>query len=190
MFALRLKFKNVFIEFLLYQIIDATTETHIYQVRLTEALISKLEFQKGKDAEIAWIDGQINIRNKMMDASTMEVDDQIEITDDSNILTLEPVKSTDVATDVSHNCVFINELKLSDFKQILAKHNISSEFSGGVLWCGNGTITLKRVFKCCILCCGLLFIQQGPERCKKCIRHKNYCFSIVPGLYFRHSIST
>lgn len=78
----------------------------------------------------------------MMDSSTMEVDDQIEISDDSNILTLEPVNANDV---LSHNCVFVNELKLSDFKQILAKHNINSEFSGGVLWCGNGTITLKRV---------------------------------------------
>ena len=128
------------------QVIDATTETHIYQVRLTEALISQLEFQKGKDAEIAWIDGQIHIRNKMMDATAMELDDQVEITDDSNILTLEPVKTTNVS---SHNCVFINELKLSDFKQILMKHNISSEFSGGVLWCGNGTITLKRVIFSC-----------------------------------------
>ena len=129
---------------------------------MTEALISKLEFQKGKDAEIAWIDGQINIRNKMMDSSTMEVDDQIEITDDSNILTLEPVKSTDVS---SHNCVFINELKLSDFKQILAKHNISSEFSGGVLWCGNGTITLKRVnIFLFYVCCAFFYITMVLDR--------------------------
>ena len=44
----------------------------------------------------------------------------------------------------SHKTVFVNELKLSDFKLILAKHGIVSEFSGGVLWCANGTVALKR----------------------------------------------
>lgn len=44
-----------------------------------------------------------------------------------------------------HDSVFLNELKLSDFKQVLTKNNISSEFSGGVLWCANGTLALKRV---------------------------------------------
>lgn len=139
------------------EIIDATTETHIYQVRLTEALLSQLNFQKGKDAEIAWINGQINIRNKLVDNTNttvalansannptpMEEDDHIEITDDDNkILTLEPVSAENMP---AHNYVFINELKLADFKQVLTKNNIPSEISDGVLWCSNGTITLKRV---------------------------------------------
>lgn len=45
-------------------IIDATTENHIYQVKLTEALIAKLQFQKVKDAEVAWIDAKIRARSK------------------------------------------------------------------------------------------------------------------------------
>lgn len=128
--------------------IDATTETHIYQVRLTEALLSQLEFKKGKDAEIAWIDGQIKIRNKMIEGNplnAMDTDnDQVIVTDDDNdkIYTLEPFKENEVPV---HNSVFVNELKLVDFKQVLIKHNISSEFSGGVLWCANGTVTLRRV---------------------------------------------
>lgn len=44
-----------------------------------------------------------------------------------------------------HDTVFVNELKLSDFKQVLAKNGIGSEFSGGVLWCAQGTIALRRV---------------------------------------------
>lgn len=44
-----------------------------------------------------------------------------------------------------HSTVFVNELKLSDFKQVLQKHGIPSEFSGGVLWCSNGTVALRRV---------------------------------------------
>lgn len=60
--------------------VDATTETHIYQIRLTEALISQLIFQKGKDAEIAWIDSKVVVRNKQIaavgSASEMEVDQE------------------------------------------------------------------------------------------------------------------
>lgn len=51
-------------------IVDATTETHIYQVRLTEALISKLQFQKGKDTEVAWIDSEVVVRSKQIDTIT------------------------------------------------------------------------------------------------------------------------
>lgn len=47
-------------------IIDATTENFIYQVKLTEALVAKLHFQKVKDAEVAWIDAKIRARGKKM----------------------------------------------------------------------------------------------------------------------------
>lgn len=53
-------------------IVDATTETHIYQVKLTEALVAKLQFQRGKDAEVAWIDAQLAIRNKKIAPATKE----------------------------------------------------------------------------------------------------------------------
>lgn len=45
-------------------IIDATTENHIYQVKLTEGLVAKLQFQKVKDADVAWIDAKIRARSK------------------------------------------------------------------------------------------------------------------------------
>ena len=132
------------------EIIDATTETHIYQVRLTEALVSELEFQKGKDAEIAWINGKITIRNKVIESasgnptgtSPMEDDDHIEITDDSRIIALNPISADKIPP---HDFVFLNELKLADFRQILMNNNIQSEISGGMLLCCNGTIALKRI---------------------------------------------
>lgn len=72
------------------EIIDATTETHIYQVRLTEALFSTLEFQKAKDAEVAWIDAEINIRKKQIEMTTdMEIE-----TEDGTILILVSVNFT------------------------------------------------------------------------------------------------
>lgn len=58
------------------------------------------------------------------------------------MLALGPMDDHDISP---HDSVFFNELKLSDFKQVLTKHNIPSEFAGGVLWCSNGTLALKRV---------------------------------------------
>ena len=39
--------------------IDATIESHIYQVRLKDSLLSSLSFGKARDAEVAWIDGRL-----------------------------------------------------------------------------------------------------------------------------------
>jgi len=38
----------------------------------------------------------------------------------------------------------MNQLKLSDFKQVLARNGISAEFINGALWCCNGTVALRR----------------------------------------------
>lgn len=133
------------------EVIDATTETHIYQVRLTDALVTSLEFKKGKDAELAWLDSQIVVRNKGSDVKPLmmetdqseqqQQDNDSEQTPEDEIYTLEPLPVNQIT---GHQPVFINELKLSDFKQVLMKNNIPSEFSGGVLWCCNGTVAVRR----------------------------------------------
>lgn len=64
------------------------------------------------------------------------------IEEDKQILTLAPLDEKEIPP---HNSVFINELKLSDFKQVLLKNNIASELSGGVLLCANGTLAIRRV---------------------------------------------
>lgn len=60
------------------------------------------------------------------------------------ILTLEPIEESEIP---AHNSVFINEVKLSDFKHVLQKNNIASELSGGTLWCANSTLAIRRVSK-------------------------------------------
>lgn len=130
------------------EIIDVTSETHIYQVRLTDALISQLSFQKGKDSELAWVDAQIVLRESQPDAKPIITDAENDVVVEpmevdnstSKIFTLEPSNQC-----VPHDTVYVNELKLSEFKQILSRSNISSEFSAGVLWCCNGTIAIRKV---------------------------------------------
>lgn len=43
----------------LKELLDVTTETHIYQVKLKDALVSSLELQRGKDAELSWVEGYL-----------------------------------------------------------------------------------------------------------------------------------
>uniref|UniRef100_A0A0A9YR18 Cleavage and polyadenylation specificity factor subunit 2 n=1 Tax=Lygus hesperus TaxID=30085 RepID=A0A0A9YR18_LYGHE len=123
--------------------VDATSETHIYQIRLTDAMVSSMKMQKAKETEVAWLDAVATLRSKAPDTvqtEEMEVDDETSGIGE-RLLSLEPIPLTEVNP---HDSVFINELKLSDLKQILTKHGIDSEFSGGVLWCCNRTIAVKR----------------------------------------------
>ncbi|MBN3325443.1 CPSF2 factor, partial [Atractosteus spatula] len=155
--------------------VDATSETHIYQVRLKDSLVSSLQFCKAKDTELAWIDGVLDMRVIKVDTGviieegdikeetdegelpmdiasssltsdpsaiaqqkamkTLFGDDEKEISEDSDIIpTLEPLPSNEVP---GHQAVFINEPRLSDFKQVLLREGIQAEFVGGVLVCNN-----------------------------------------------------
>lgn len=42
------------------ELIDATTERHIFQVKLIDSLVTQINFSKTSVADLAWIDGQVN----------------------------------------------------------------------------------------------------------------------------------
>lgn len=49
----------------LFDSLDATIESHIYQVTLTDVLMSSLEFQQVKDAELSWVDARMILRKPL-----------------------------------------------------------------------------------------------------------------------------
>ncbi|XP_067274317.1 cleavage and polyadenylation specificity factor subunit 2 [Pseudorasbora parva] len=159
----------------LQETVDATSETHIYQVRLKDSLVSSLQFCKAKDTELAWIDGVLDMRVEKVDTGviaemggeakeetedgepamdvtpdlstepsvaanqramkTLFGEDEREISEESDVIpTLEPLPANEVP---GHQSVFINEPRLSDFKQVLLREGIQAEFVGGVLVCNN-----------------------------------------------------
>lgn len=161
----------------LQETIDATSETHIYQVRLKDSLVSSLHFCKAKDTELAWIDGVLDMRVIKVDTGvlpeegtgedseeteTLPMDttpdlgmelmatasaaqralkmnlfgeEEKEFSEESDVIpTLEPLPPHEIT---GHQSVFINEPRLSDFKQVLLKEGIQAEFVGGVLVCNN-----------------------------------------------------
>lgn len=130
-------------------VIDVTMETHIYQVRLTDALLSSLDFKMGKDAEVAWLNGRISTKNKKRRAkiedknkNDSEESPEDEEMPEDDVFNLEPIPVNEIT---GHQPVFINELKLSDFKQVLTKHQIPTDVLGGVLYCCNGTVAVRRI---------------------------------------------
>lgn len=64
------------------------------------------------------------------------------LADSAKMLALEPIAEDQIQP---HTSTFVNELKISDFKQVLQKNNIQSEFYNGALWCANSTIAIRRV---------------------------------------------
>ncbi|XP_071961785.1 cleavage and polyadenylation specificity factor subunit 2-like [Antedon mediterranea] len=107
------------------EVVDATMESHIYQVRLTDAMVSSLEFAKTPDAELAWIDGQLDAK-AIMNADVVP--------------TLESLSALDI---VDHEQVFLNAPRFQALKQVLARNGINVEMSGGVLVCNN-LVAIKR----------------------------------------------
>jgi cleavage and polyadenylation specificity factor subunit 2 len=127
------------------EVVDATTERFIYQVRLRDSLFSTLKFSKAKDAQLAWLDGVV----KMVDDErtdlkpTAEEGEEVEALKPKAVIPmLIPLAEESVK---GHPTNFVNELKLSDFKLVLTRNGIPSEFQLGNLMCGNNSnVQLRR----------------------------------------------
>eukprot|EP00252_Welwitschia_mirabilis_P013317 TRINITY_DN2933_c0_g1_i2.p1 TRINITY_DN2933_c0_g1~~TRINITY_DN2933_c0_g1_i2.p1 ORF type:complete len:452 (-),score=102.77 TRINITY_DN2933_c0_g1_i2:296-1651(-) len=100
--------------------VDVTSDLSAYKVQLSEKLMSSVLFKKLGDYELAWIDGHVGKNDGM--------------------LSLEPLSRD----QPPHNSVFVGDLRLADFKQLLAREGIQAEFIGGQLRCGD-YITVRRI---------------------------------------------
>lgn len=134
------------------EIVDATRETHIFQVRLRDHVVSALDFSKAKDAELAWIDGFMDLSLGKTDTSAMyeaedgEIPDEDKKKDDpdneedsevDSMISVPTLESLPINQVQGHRAVFVNEPKLSDFKVVLLQEGIQAEFAAGVLICNN-----------------------------------------------------
>ncbi|XP_013384817.1 cleavage and polyadenylation specificity factor subunit 2 [Lingula anatina] len=132
------------------EIVDATREGYIYQVRLKDSLISKIKLAKTRDIELGWVDGMLDLTKAKTDTSAkFEEADALEKkklgAEDEDSGDLQPVLVSLPSNQVpGHSAVFINEPRLSDFKLVLQRAGISAEFSAGILFCCNGTVAVRR----------------------------------------------
>lgn len=150
------------------EIVDATIESHIYQVTLSDAVMSSLIFQTVKDAELSWLDAKL-VRRKLVtgpqgaveekeDMEQDEIDEnEVEIEQEdgdsaeskrlsnkkaanADTFCLEPMPSSSIP---SHQAVFVNDPKLSDMKNLLAAKGFHPEFNSGVLYVNN-VVSIRR----------------------------------------------
>ncbi|KAG9508452.1 Cleavage and polyadenylation specificity factor subunit 2, partial [Fragariocoptes setiger] len=133
-------------------IVDATTENHIYQVKLTDSLVTALNFSRSEDGtELAWVEGVIESSKERSLLPAVECpSDQnppstqaIQAAPNSSEEMLPSLEALQLDQVPIHK-TFINELKLSDFKQTLLNHGIQAEFIGGALYCNNKIAVRRR----------------------------------------------
>lgn len=150
----------------LYEVVNATTDSHIYQVKLKDSLVSRLKLMKAKEVEVAWIDAQVRLSDVKIDAGAVYEPEDGEVTEDAEKkrLTRQPRESAVAKTErgdfsdivptlelppggqvtvPGHVAIFVNEPKLSNFKQVLVKHGFHPEFALGVLVV-NDVVAIRR----------------------------------------------
>ena len=138
--------------------VDATTERFIYQVRLRDSLFSSLNFSRAKEGHLelhlAWVDGMVTLAQEdkadLVDAEAEDTDAE-KTTAVTAVTPATPAAAVPVLVRLpeervaGHETNFVNELKLSDFKLVLTKAGIPSEFQQGNLLCGHSfNVQLRR----------------------------------------------
>lgn len=132
------------------EVVDATTESHIYQAKLKDSLVSSLKFSRAKDADLAWVDAEIDMEEATKDITISQASAPVGdgkadgmTAHDENVEMMPVLKSLPQNMVPGHVTIFVNDCKLSQFKQVLLKNRIQAEFSGGVLYCNN-KVAVKR----------------------------------------------
>ncbi|CAI6359782.1 unnamed protein product [Macrosiphum euphorbiae] len=123
------------------QCLNLTSESYIYQVHLTDSLLSTVNLKKVPNGELAYINAKLKLKScndDIMDIDNVVPKKMPKI--DDQMFTLEPLSDHEIGP---RKTLFINHLKLSDFKQILCKNNVPCELSKGVLWCFNRTVCVR-----------------------------------------------
>ncbi|KAJ0173819.1 hypothetical protein K1T71_010968 [Dendrolimus kikuchii] len=114
--------------------VDATTESHIYQVKLTDSLMCGVVWRSAGDVELAWLSAVVAPRPLQRESDASGEDEAMDV-----MMSLEP------AVGSAHAASFVNSVRLSEVRAALAKQGLSAEFAGGALECCNGTLAIRRV---------------------------------------------
>ncbi|XP_023939534.2 probable cleavage and polyadenylation specificity factor subunit 2 [Bicyclus anynana] len=113
--------------------VDATTESHIYQVKLTDSLMCGVSWRSAGDAELAWLSAVITAPRAREPTAEDAADDEM--------ISLECAG----AASAPHAASFVNAVRLSELRASLARLGLNAEFSAGALECCNGTIAIRRL---------------------------------------------
>jgi cleavage and polyadenylation specificity factor subunit 2 len=96
---------------------------------MRDSIVENLRYHKVGDYKVTFVNGQIHLpRPEEMEPGIVPLMDVVTY-----------------GQPPGHRAVFIGEMKLSDFKQVLTQAGYRAEFFGGALIVGDGSISLRRV---------------------------------------------
>ncbi|KNC99735.1 uncharacterized protein SPPG_05115 [Spizellomyces punctatus DAOM BR117] len=125
--------------------INVSAATNIYQVKLTDSLVSSLKVAAIADYELAYVSGIIRFPQDEI-PGLMSDQTPGDITTPSGTATSTVVPILDfvpVEDQRVHRPVIVGDLKLSEFRRLLQAEGFGTEFVSGVLVV-NGKIVVKR----------------------------------------------
>ncbi|GAQ90662.1 Cleavage and polyadenylation specificity factor 2 [Klebsormidium nitens] len=116
------------------QWVDVSSAVGAYRVKLTEEMMSGVTFRKMGDYEVGWVDSQVG------PPETQEQTTEYGAVEKSQLLPLLPLRGGDAP---GHKAVLVGEVKLSDFRQVLASAGVPARFADGALHCGKHVVVRK-----------------------------------------------
>lgn len=115
--------------------LNVSAARNIFQVKLSDSLISSLQTTRLGDFELAYINGVVHYPSKevspseekenMQDADGMD-QDQPEITEDDSATVIPHLDPVPVQT--FHKPVIVGQIKLSDFRKVLQANKLATIF--------------------------------------------------------------
>ncbi|KAJ3343248.1 hypothetical protein HDU93_009232 [Gonapodya sp. JEL0774] len=109
--------------------VNVSTARNMYQIKLTDQLVSSLRMARLGDYQLAFVDGVIRFPAEGGDP----------------ILDLPPADGPGSLASLQQPSIIVGDMKLSKFRDVLAAEGIRSEFAeGGVLVCNGGTVAIRK----------------------------------------------
>ena len=119
--------------------IDCTSASATYKIRLSDALFQKAKMRDMAGYKVGWING---IVGKALEEGGAPMLLPVSNAESTAITTTSDALVKKVSAQPGS--VFLGDLRLSDFRQVLAQEGIPAEFADGVLVCANGKVTVRK----------------------------------------------
>ncbi|GAU88227.1 hypothetical protein RvY_00967 [Ramazzottius varieornatus] len=126
----------------IHQIVDCSSETHIYRAKLSDAFLRDVQWKPMKDGgQMALVHCKVWYREPVTEREESEFDIPMPVSHDPNVPTLEPAPPKKFVLPPA--TLVTNNYKLSDIQKFLRQHGIYSDFLSGSLVC-NGCVVISK----------------------------------------------
>ena len=124
------------------EVVDISAEVS-FRLALSSQLLPRLRFARVDDYEVAYTEAQVQL-DRAQPINTPQLT-PVSSQSQQRVSTRSRTTASAAAVQPSHPSVFLGSSKLSDFRQLLSRAGIDSEFVGGaVLLAAHGTVRIRK----------------------------------------------